>query len=141
MINSLPKGIDQNGRINKILPIVIKSLVQLCLPKMEWYIKFLPSVIKQLVQEFQAKSIGQNVMIHLVPAKWNEITCTSMLPKSIGQNRMIHYVPDICDKKTCSSIVAWEVWSEWNDTLSSCQVYSNHLYKYVCERAFVRVDW
>ena len=76
-INSLVQGI-----INKILTIVIKSLVQVCLPK----------------------SIVQNGMIHHVPAKCDQ-TC-QCLPKSISQNGMIHFVPAKCDEITCTSMFA-----------------------------------
>jgi hypothetical protein len=45
---------------------------------MEWFIKFLPSVIESLVQVCLPRSIGQKGMIHLVPAKCGQITCTGM---------------------------------------------------------------
>jgi len=35
---------------------------------------------------------------------------------------------------------AYEHWSEKNDTCSSCQVWSNHLYMYVCLRAVVIME-
>jgi hypothetical protein len=44
------------------------------------------------------------------------------LAMSIGQNGMIHLVPAKCDQITCTSMSALEFWSEWNDTISSCQV-------------------
>ena len=53
--------------------------------EMEWYIRFLPCDEQSLVQISLTKSVGQNRMLHFVPAKCDEITCTSM-HKSIGQN-------------------------------------------------------
>jgi len=45
---------------------------------MEGYIKLLPSVIKSLVQVCMRRSIGQIGVKHLVPAKCEQISCTSM---------------------------------------------------------------
>jgi len=50
------------------------------------------------------KSIGRKGMIHLVPAKCNQITCTSMSVKSVGKSGMIQKVPAMCDHYTCTSM-------------------------------------
>jgi len=42
------------------------------------------------------------------------------LPKSIGENGMIHYVPAECDQITCSGMSAQNHRPEWNDTINSC---------------------
>ena len=126
------------------------------LVKVVWYIKFLPSVNRLLVQICLPKGVGQNGMIHYVPAKCVQITYTSMLtalariewfikflrsviesfvqvclPNSRGQNGIIIYDPAKCDQIIWTSLSAYEHWSEWNDTLSSFQLLSNHLHKYV----------
>jgi hypothetical protein len=56
---------------------------------MECYIKFLPSVIKSLVQVSLPKSINQNGMIKFQQSLI-ELLESVCLPKSIGQNSMIH---------------------------------------------------
>ena len=77
---------------------MINLFVQVCLPKItkELYFKVLPSVINLLVQVCLPMSVDQNGMIHLVPAKCDHITCTSMSAK--------------------------EHWLDKSDTLSSCKV-------------------
>ena len=45
-----------------------------------------------------------------------------ILPKSIGENVMVHVVPAKCDQITCTSMSALEHRSELKDKLSSCQV-------------------
>jgi len=40
--------------------------------------KFLPSVINSLVKVYRPKIVGQNGIIHYVPAKCVQITYTSM---------------------------------------------------------------
>jgi hypothetical protein len=85
------------------------------LVRMEWYIKFLPSVIESLAQ-----------------------VC---LPRSIGMIGVIYWVPVKCNLITCTSMAARYRWPQWNDTLSSYEVWSNQLYKYVCLRALVKMEW
>jgi hypothetical protein len=66
---------------------------------MELYVKFLPSVIKVCLP----MSLGQNRIIHLVPAKCDEITCTSM--SAYEQNESIHYVPANWNRITSTRIL------------------------------------
>ena len=89
---------------------------------MEGYIKFVPSVIKSLLHLCLPKSIGQNGMIHYVPAKCNQKLVQICHPKCIGQNGMIHLVPVMCDQIIFTSMSAREQRSEWKDTFSSCHV-------------------
>ena len=49
--------------------------------------RFLPCVEKSLVQVCLTKSVGQNGMLHYVPAKCDQVTC---LIKGIGHNEMVH---------------------------------------------------
>ena len=83
--------------------------------RMECYNKFRLCVVKSLVQESLPESICQKVTVHLISAKFDQITCPSMYA-------LVHR-------------------RERNYTLSSWQVWSNHLYKYVCLRALVRMKW
>jgi len=57
---------------------------------MEWYIKFLPSVIESHVQVYMPKNIGQNGMIiKLLPNVMKSLVQVC-LPKNVVQNGMIH---------------------------------------------------
>ena len=48
------------------------------------------SVIITLVHVCMPKSIGYKGLIHQVPAKFDQITCTSMYVEGIGENGMIN---------------------------------------------------
>jgi hypothetical protein len=61
------------------------------------------------------------MIIKLMP-RANKSLLQVCLPKSIGQNGMIHLVLAKCDQITSTSKSALEHWSEWIDTLSSCQM-------------------
>ena len=61
------------------MPSVIKSLVEVCLPK------------NRIIEKFLPKIVGQNGMIHYVPAKCEQNTQVQVcLPRSVSQNGMIH---------------------------------------------------
>jgi hypothetical protein len=61
------------------------------------------SVIKLFVQVCLPKIVGQNGMIYEVPAKCDQITCSSMFAYVRILNGIIHLVPAKCDQIICTS--------------------------------------
>jgi hypothetical protein len=102
-------------------------------------------VIKSLVQVCWPRCIGQNVMIHLVVMEWYikflRVVIKSVVELCLPKIGLKHLDPAKCDRIPCTSVTASERWWIWNDTLSSTQIPTKLLYRYVRLRALVKMKW